>query len=406
MFALLLTLAAVGPATEPGDAPFVVSTTEGKEIVGRLLRLGPDFTATVARKGREVTLPGVLTLRRAGRPVPPFPTGPQLITVNGDRLAGELLGGGPRLRFRPTAASLPEGTAWLLPVTAVLAVWLTDLPADTPPDPSRYGWVEGTRNRDLLRLRNGDVVRGTVLGFGPPAAQPAIQFRPEVGEPFVVGRKELAAVVLNPALARGRKPKGPYARVVLSDGSRLDLDTPALADDTLTGETLFGQRVELRLDAVLALQVLQGKATYLSDLKPSKVEQAGFLQVTWPWAADRTTDGAGLLLDMGGSATFYDKGLGTRPRSVLTYELAGKYQRFEATVGRPAGGGRGTPLIRVLVDGKPRLGGSGADQSSAVRLPATLRIDVSGAKELVLEVDFAPGGGGSEVLWGDARLIE
>jgi hypothetical protein len=396
MFAVLLALTAFGAPPAPGEVPFVAVAADGTESTGRLLGIAPDFTSTLMGKAGETTLKEVLTLRRSGRPVPPFPTGPQLLTVNGDRIAGELLGGGPRLRFRPAAAELPEGTAWLVPLSTVLAVWLTDTPADTPPDPTRYSWVEGIRNRDLLRFRNGDVVRGTVLGLGPEAAVPAVQFRPEAGEPRAAGRKELAAVVFNPALARSRKPKGAYARVVLHDGSRIDLETPAVTDDTLTGETLFGQKVALPLDAVVGL----------SDLKPTRAEQAGFLQVAWPWGADRSTTGAGLRLDSAGGPTFYDKGLGTRPRTVLTYDLAGQYQRFEATVGLAPDGGRGTARVQVRIDGKPHAVGGPEGRPLASGSTVVVRLDVSGAKELVLEVDFAPGnGGGAEVVWGDARLI-
>ena len=57
---------------------------------------------------------------------------------------------------------------------------------------------------------------------------------------------------------------------------------------TLKGRTMFGQAVEIPLAELVSLDVLQGKAAYLADLKPKKVESAGFLGTAWPWQADRT----------------------------------------------------------------------------------------------------------------------
>jgi hypothetical protein len=405
MYAFLLAVVAGAPPA-PGDVPFVVVTAGDERPTGKLLRLTPEFTATLASRTGEIEVKDAISLRRA-RPLPPFPTKPHLVTANGDRVVGELLGGGgTSVRFSPTVAALKDGEFWSVPLSNVAAIWFTEPPADTPVDPARYAWVEGTRNRDVFRFRNGDIARGTLVGLGPEAARPALQFRPETGAPRAVAGKELAAIAFNPALVKPRKPKGPYARVVLANGSRIALTSPAIADGILKGEALFGQKVVLPLDAVVSIDVQQGKAVYLSDLKPKKAEQGGFLDVVWPWAADRTVRGAPLKLAGGGGDSTFDKGLGTYPRAVLTYDLGGKYRRFEALVGLdPDSGARGRVAVRVLVDGKeqsvPRLGALTAGN------PVAVRVDVTGAKELVLEVDFGPTGSvQADVNWGDARLIE
>ena len=149
----------------------------------------------------------------------------------------------------------------------------------------------------------------------------------------------------------------------------------------------------------------RGSATYLSDLKPKKAETTGFLGENWPWAADRTVRGHPLrLLTKDGESTA-DKGLGTHPKTVLTYDLAGKYTRFEALVGLDAAtGNRGRADVRILLDGKevalPDLKALAAGPAVAVR------VDVRGVKELTLVVDFGPTGDvQADVNWGDARLI-
>jgi hypothetical protein len=406
MFASVLALA-LAAQPQGGEVPFVAVTPGDERPSGKLVRLTPDFIARLATRAGEVEVRDVLSLRRDA-PLPPFPTRPHLITATGDRIVGELLGGDARsVRFAPSVASLKRGEAWSVPLTNTAAIWITEPPADTPPDPAKYAWVEGSKNRDIFRFRNGDTARGILRGLQPDARVPTLRFRPDAGAERAVAAKELAAVALNPALLRPKKPDGPYARAVFADGSRVALTALAIDRGVLTGETLFGQKAVFPLAELVALDVVQGKAVYLSDLKPKKVEQGGFLGVTWPWTADRGADGSPLKLLVAGGESTFDKGLGTRPRTLLAYDLGGKYRRFEALVGlNPDAGGRGAANVRVLVDGKAHRVGRG-DRPLAVGKAVALRLDVTGAKELVLEVDFGPAGSvEADVNWADARLVE
>lgn len=402
----LLLLAAALSA--PADSPqFVAVGPTDERPVGKLERVARDMSTTLSTRTGDISISDVLSLRRTDRPLPPFPTGPQLITTAGDRIAGTLFGGDENsLRFVPSGVRLKRNQTWKVPLSSALAVWLVDTPANTLPDPASYEWLAGNKNQDVLRFRNGDTARGTLNGLDPDTANPELPFRPEQGAARSVAARELAAVVFNPSLARTRKPKGSYARVVLSDGSRLSLANVTVASDVLTGDMLFNQKVELPLSAVISIDIMQGKAVYLSDLKPKKVEQAGFLGVAWPWTADRGARGVAMRIDTPNGESTADKGLGTRPRTVLTYDLAGKYQRFEASVGmEPSRGVQSKVTIRVLVDGKEQDIPGLALLAAGNAVP--VRVNVKGAKELVLITDFGPTGGvGSDVNWADARLIE
>src|SRR5205823_698895 len=257
-------------------------------------------------------------------------------TTTGDRIPGRLTGGDARvLRFRP--AFLADGEPdWAVPLPSVAVVWLTRPPADTPPDPARYPWLADPRRRDLVLLRNGDLAHGTLTGFAPD-----IRLKTDAGAVRAFTPTEPAALAFDPSLARTRNPQGPYAHLVLRDGTRLDLAGPTVEGDAVRGKALFGVAVQVPLDEVIALDVYQGKAVYLSDLKPSRAEQAGFLGPAWPWAADRTVRGEPLQVVTPNGAETFDKGLGTHPRTVLSYALGGKYRRFDAVVGLDAASGRG-----------------------------------------------------------------
>jgi hypothetical protein len=395
----LLVLAALA-AGQPAPGPFVaVSPADGRPV-GKLLKLFSDGAAELATADRVVTVPDVVSLRRVGVPQPALPRGPGLVTTTGDCVPGRLVGGDANaLRFQPTVAEGP----WDVPLPAVAAVWLTTPPAGTPPDLDRVPWLGPNRKRDVLRLRNGDTTSGTVAGFDKDGD--ALRFKPDAGEERVVPLASVGAVVFNPALATARRPKGAYTLVVLRDGTRLHLAGASADETTLRGKTLFGPAVELPVAEVVALDTVRGKATDLSALKP-KVEQGGFLGVAWPWAADRTVRGDPLRLLTANGVETFDRGLGTHPRTVLTYELAGKYRRFEALVGLdPVTGRQGRAVVRLTVDGTDATPSGLTSLTPGPAVP--VRVDLAGAKQLTLTVDAGPAGDvQADVNWADARLIE
>lgn len=386
----------VALAAPPGE--FVASGPESTRVVGRMVKFAADGSVELVAEEKPVTIRDAIGLRRVGVPLPPLPRGPVLLTTTGDLIplrkgdAGLLSGDDQTLRIRPVIAEAD----WDVPVAFAALAWLVKPPAETPVDLARYAWLPANRNRDFVRFRNGDTASGTFSGFKDEAG---LRLKPEAGEERVVPLDQLSAIAFNPTLARNRKVKGPYVRIVLRDGTRLGL-THVFADETiLKGKTLFGPSAEVPLDQLLSLDVVQGKATFLADLKPKKVEQAAFLGTTWNWLPNRSVRGEPLRI---GDSTF-DRGLGTHPRTVLTYDLAGKYKRFDAVVGLE--GERGRAVVKVLVDGKEQPLPELATLTAASAVD--LNVNITGAKELTLIVDFGPTGDvQADVNWGDARLVE
>jgi NPCBM/NEW2 domain-containing protein len=225
---------------------------------------------------------------------------------------------------------------------------------------------------------------------------------------------KVAAVALNTDLARLTPPQGPHGRVVLANGARLTLASARCDGTTLTGKTTFDADLKLPVSELVALTVHGGAAVYLSDLKPIKEGGAPFLDVTWPVVADASVVKRDLRL--GGST--YDKGLGMRAGR-LTYALAGKYRRFEARIGldeRSPGDAPVAVRVRVLVDGKAQDLGPAAELTR-IGLARPLRIDVTGARELTLIVEFAGtvaegkflprvGAVPGNIDWADARVVK
>jgi hypothetical protein len=393
---LFATLALTAPIRPPA---FTATGTGDETPTGALTALSLALGAQLDTPNGMKTVRGLVSLRRADTPVPPLPVGAQLITAAGDRIPGSVNGGDTKtLQFTPTVSR----EQWPIALDAVAALWLAAPPADTPTDPAKYTWLAGTPPRDVLLYRNGDTVRGALSGF----TETGVKFTPDGGTTREVALTDLTAIGFNPRFVRPRKPKGPYAHLILTDGTRLDVTDPAVKENAIVAKAVCGPAVAVPLSKIVALDVLQGSAVYLSDLKPKKAETTGFLGAGWPWAADRTVRGQPLrLLTKDGESTS-DKGLGTHPKTVLTYDLGGKFTRFEALVGLDtATGKRGRADARVLVDGKevalPDL------QTLAAGPAVRVMVDVRGAKELTLVVAFGPTGDvEADVNWGEARLIE
>jgi hypothetical protein len=394
----LLVTAGSGARADEADraAAFAVRTAAGKDVRGPLRELKADWSIRVG----EVTVVGrdLVSVRRVGLPLPPLPAGEHLILANGDcisvrspRIDGE------RLCF--VHPDLNAGKETSLPLAAV-AVWWRSAP-DRAEDPERLRrrLAGEARTRDVVLLRNGDVLSG-VLG-GIEGDKIAV----EVEKKSVsLSLAQVAAVALSTELAEPLRPKGVHGKLVLAGASgRLTVTSASCKDGaTLEATTAFGASLRVPLDHVAALDLLGGRAVYLSDLKVAKYEFVPYLDEHWPLAADANAEGHDLRV--GGST--YDKGLGLHSAGRLTYSLAGGFRRFEAVVGLDDRDGReGSVRVRVLADGKALdLGGDG--ELTARSAPLALSVPVEGVRELTLVVEFGKGGNVQDVVnWADARLV-
>jgi len=393
---LPITLALLALAQTP-SFQFAIHTTDPKPLFGAITKFDADGL-TLNEPNLTIPAGNLIAIKRTGLRLPPFPRDEQAILANGDRIRGTVQGGDSKaIQFLP--AGQPQAEVWKLPLGTLAALWLRPPPADMPFDPIAYPWTEAPKRRDAAWLRNGDVVRGTVTSFGN--APPIATLQTTAG--LMTNRlDQLYAVAFDPSLARVRKPKDPFYRVTLDDGSRITLGTASIKDGRLSGSTLAGPQLSVTMASVLSLDVVQGKAIDLSDLKPKRTDVQPYQGVTWPWVADRSVRGNPLQL---GSDT-YAKGLGTHSKSTLAYDLAGKYRRFETKIGLdPATGRRGSVDVRILKDGKevpfPDLLGLTLGKS-----PQSVVVDLKGAKELTLIVDYgAAGDVQDDVNWAEPRLI-
>jgi uncharacterized GH25 family protein len=173
-----------------------------------------------------------------------------------------------------------------------------------------------------------------------------------------------------------------------------------LTKDTAVATMIWGDEVKLPVKQIAKIRAANGRVVYLSDLKPTQVEQVPYFDRMLGFRVDKSLNGKPLQLSEGPVA----KGIAVHSRTVLHYDLGGQFDEFRCKLGFQQPEGKlGQADIRVLGDGKAIFEKADAkgDQPSS-----DVNVKVNGVKELVLEVDFGKNQDvGDRVVWGNARLL-
>lgn len=209
------------------------------------------------------------------------------------------------------------------------------------------------------------------------------------------------------------KPSGPQVGVFLRDGGSLRGKLEDLGQEGLSLRHALLGSIFLPLESLAQVSFLGGRCQYLSDMDPAKArEHLGSLFLAkLPFKRDSNVLGNPLRM----KGKTWPKGLGVHAYSRLDYDLAAKFQKFQATIGLddsarppsrgPAGENTGAVIFRVFLDGK-------LISEKPMRFtdpPQELDLRIVGGRTLSLEVDFG-GKNLSAALdranWCGARIIK
>lgn len=401
-FGLLLSLVLLvgrtgmsAPPAEPAKAPvFIVRTADGSRLQGRWHQLKSDGSLRLGKgEGKWIAGADVLSVRRLDVPLPPLPMDQHLILANGDRIPfRDLRLDKEKFHFRHD--NLEEGKDVSVPLAAVAVLWYAAPDKTLDAEKLRRRLCAGTRTRDAVCLRNGDIVSGVLTELDADKATIEVDKRRTT-----VKASQVAYIAFNTELADTLRPKGPYARLIFR-GGRMFVTSVSVDETTLRATTAFGAHLQTPLHDVIALDPQHTHFVYLSDLKESKYTFQPFLDAAWPFTVDGNVAGHDLLL----AGSSYEKGIGMHSQSRLTYRLSGAYRRFEALAGLDENDGRGGAVrLRVWADGAALWDRTVTSQDGAV----AVGLNIKGVRELTLEVDFGDGGDVRDVVnWADARLTK
>ena len=366
-----------------GQTPerFEIRRLDGEPRLSVIHGMSLDGTLTFA-VGEKQAGGSWYSLRREGLPNPADPRAPHIELANGDRIRGTIVeadGDAVRLRLAmPRAEQIIR-----LPLSAIRAIWTIRRPASDPK------WLQDARKRDVIQTRSGDRILGAITSIDPGKNVVTYQVQ---GKDQQLDLTKLAAIGFNTDLARVRNPKGPYYRLTLADGSRMSVLSIAYDGKVWSAQTPFKETVQIPGDQVLAIDVEQGKASWLTDVTPTKYQYQVQGTEPIPLAVNRCVTGEFLRLRTATGEGTFDRGIGLQSECSVTYSLGGKYRRFEALAGLDARSGvRGDAILVVLVDGKEQALLSGGKLTLAGG-PIAVRVDLTQAKELTIAIKQGNGG--------------
>jgi hypothetical protein len=223
------------------------------------------------------------------------------------------------------------------------------------------------------------------------------------GQERKLPRSQLFGIVL--AQAQAEDPTPP-ATIHLRDGSQLSAAVASLQDGTLSCKLPGDSEVALPWSAVARIDIRSSREAFLSDLKPTAVDEAVLVTLPRPWQRDRAVTGKPLELAAGSGTAArrtYDKGIGVHARSALSFESGREYDLLVATIGIDAGtDGKGDCLFRVLGDGQSIF----SRRMKGTDPPFEMRVEIRAYDEITLVVE--PGAGldlADHANWCDVRMV-
>jgi len=388
------------PLVAAAQPSFEVETSTGKVELGRVVQFSAE--GKLLLDGDRVIGDSIVLLRRVSTANPGFPACPRLELHNGDCLAGEIHRlADAILLVRPRSFRV-DGEAQLLrlPLSAVSRYWQND--PDGMTRDVRRTVASKERPRDLAVLDNGDIVAGTLLEWSGTNHSLVMQ---SGNDQRSIKQPQLAALAFSTATSRVRKPTGTVYRLTLTDGSRWTLSGIDWKDQRIRGTDLFRNSIVIEAEQLVFLDVINGKAQSLLDVKPAQVVDDS-IEMDATSASFRPVTGLQpLQLKTGMGISHYDDGITTMGEARIDYALEPDASRFECTVGLdPVRGARGHVRLAVLLDGKPLP----IDRPTMTLADGVkhLNLKVEGAKLLSLVVEAADGGtAGDCVNWCRPRLI-
>ena len=391
----LLALLLTAPAAE-------VATLDGRTLSGDVTALDSTTLELDVAGGTAIPLSDVLEVRfPQDATLPVAPTDFMIWFADGSQFGASQV----TAQNRMVTATLPEAGPITVPQKAVQAVRLK--PADPAVDARWAELVAAPAGRDLLVLRNGDLL-DRVEGTASTLDEATLTFL--VGETAIPIRRDkpklFGVIYAKPA----ETPPRPAVSVRLHSGDRLGARTVTLSEQGFAIALSAGAVLKLPVAAVQVVDYGQGKVAYLSATPPrdSRFEDFfGDAEPPFTVYYDRNARGQPIKI----ARRTYGRGIVMHSKAILTWRLGGDYRRLVAVAGIEDTVRNSVPdaevLLTIAADGKPPW--SRQIRSSDPPLP--IDYDVTDARTLTITVDYGfplqtAVDVGDHLALGDARLIK
>ena len=400
---LAVLLAAAMPAQAVGQAldqaVGTARTVDGRVLTGTLVVVDGMATITGDAGATTVEVAELVSFEVAAAKPRTVQVENRVFLRSGLELPAKKLGGRAAANGKPAILTLrlPSGLDVELPLSTVRAIRQGGL---MRPQPNLFAadLDAPPANNDLIYVvKNGQAQRSSVSVTS--ITDKAIDFvlRDSTYDFELSG---LAAVVFgaNTGFPPDRQPR-PRTVVALTTGERIEGKLLSVGD-SVRCQLDEGFVLEVPIRNLHRLEVSSDKLVWLTELQPEVVQTPAFDRV-WPWHNNRSIAGPGF--DLAGK--HFERGLGLVPFTRLIYDLSGRFDMLETTIGiDDRGGPEAHAIFRVLVDGKQVFESAPMTRGQK---PEELRLELNKAKSLVLEVDFGKNYDlGDFCAFADARVVQ
>jgi len=358
-----------------------VTTITGRSVAGALtVDAAGEARVTGSGDPAVIQLEEIASFAADGVEGEPVSAPHRIWMRSGLEYAASKLHGVPAAAGKPAriAAELPLGVTIELPVSAIRALRQGGSGREQPAT-FESDLLSPADNTDMLWVeKDGKLHRFQVTVSGVENDKIEFDLRDKAHDYALDG---VVAIVFgsNTGFAVDRQ-QPPRIAVDFDSGCHLEGRLLGLGKD-LSLRLDEGSEVSVPSSRIIRMTVASDRLRWLSDLTP-QVEQTPAFDRQWPWTVDRSIAGPGFVL--GGQV--WTRGIGMVPRTRLTYDLGGKYDVFQATIGiDDRGGPQAHAVFRVYVDGGVVFE---SEPHTRGRPPQPLRVALNKCQQLAIEVDF------------------
>lgn len=355
---------------------------QGEVLVTPLTSWSDETWNVTKPESHEVSMDQVVAVDWLSRTIAPLHRRPQVLLVNGDRIAFQLESWDEEALTGTGLISPDEPLR--IPLEFVQGIILHPLSDLNELALETERIKTHPAGNDLVDLANGDRIRGQMLRL----ENGSFLFERDSTN-VSLARGQIRSLALNSELSViPPAPEGTAASLTLTDGSCLTVGSWLRTTDHLTGSWLGSIPLKISLGSIAGFRPRTPNQERLEELSPASYRFVPFLKAPEvELRRDRNTWGGPISLEQ----RPYPSGLGLRSRSETTWRIANQYKSFIATLGiDDAAGNQGSAVCQIVVDGQiaytspPLRGGE-----PPIQIPM---IDVARAQQLQIIVDFGEEG--------------
>jgi hypothetical protein len=229
-------------------------------------------------------------------------------------------------------------------------------------------------------MTNNDVIKGIVSAM----TDASLTLTPVTGDPVEVPTASIAQLMLA-APPGGRKPNAPAPFLLrLANGTNISCSTLTFANDQFDLTPVGGGAAHAAVKDVIAVEQSGGPVAWLSARTPVESIYTPFFEGKYTPRMDRTVTDEPIRF---GNVT-YARGIGVHSKTRLTWKIEPGDQKFRTRYAIDPTLGYANVDVRVLVDDKVVHEQQGV---KAGTLSPVIEADLTGGKQLTLEVDYGKG---------------